>query len=154
MTRRFRPLLVSAFSCMSRTLALTVTRGALKLTNKRAYANTPPSYFDPDPWKYVNQMENRLPHVKVDKPKRDNRRGRREEDPRVLLSKSMSSVLRHNAAKVGLQMRADGYARLDDLVRTSSQSHLVFAEKATRTAWTAQVPRAEFRLDQGSRRRG
>ncbi|KZV90412.1 hypothetical protein EXIGLDRAFT_616970 [Exidia glandulosa HHB12029] len=59
-------------------------------------------------------MDGRLPQGP--KPKRENRRPRREDDPRVALSKSMSSVLRHNAEKFGLKMRADGYAKVDDLL--------------------------------------
>ena len=32
------------------------------------------------------------------------------------ISKAMSAILRHNAAKHGLQLRADGYISLDDLL--------------------------------------
>ena len=43
-----------------------------------------------------------------------------DNDTRVALSKSMASILRHNAEKVGLKMRSDGYARVDDLVSAAS----------------------------------
>lgn len=33
------------------------------------------------------------------------------------ISKSLSNVLRHNAAREGLSMRSDGYVRVGDLVR-------------------------------------
>ena len=46
----------------------------------------------------------------------------RDHEARVALSKSMASVLRHNAEKFGLKMRFDGYARLDDLVRAAFPS--------------------------------
>jgi RNA:NAD 2'-phosphotransferase (TPT1/KptA family) len=42
---------------------------------------------------------------------------RRNEDPDVVLSKTLSNILRHNAHKEGLDMRPDGYVKLDELVR-------------------------------------
>lgn len=45
------------------------------------------------------------------------RGGRANDSPEVRLSKSLSSILRHNAAKEGLEMRSDGYVRVDELVR-------------------------------------
>lgn len=41
---------------------------------------------------------------------------RRDEDPNVVLSKSLSGVLRHKAKDHGLAMDAEGYVKLDDLV--------------------------------------
>lgn len=37
--------------------------------------------------------------------------------PDVQLSKNLSSTLRHNAAREGLKLRADGYAHVNELVR-------------------------------------
>ncbi|KIM33103.1 hypothetical protein M408DRAFT_60312 [Serendipita vermifera MAFF 305830] len=42
--------------------------------------------------------------------------GRRNEDPDVQLSKTLSWILRHGAKKEGLEMRSDGYVRLDQLL--------------------------------------
>lgn len=42
--------------------------------------------------------------------------GRRNEDPDVQLSKTLSWILRHGAKGEGLEMRSDGYVKLDDLV--------------------------------------
>ena len=46
-------------------------------------------------------------------------KGRRREDesPDVKISKALSYILRHGAAKEGLKMRPDGYVRVDDIVR-------------------------------------
>ncbi|CAG8839621.1 6053_t:CDS:2, partial [Gigaspora margarita] len=44
-----------------------------------------------------------------------NRRG--DETPLVKLSKSLSYVLRHHAKDEGLDIREDGYVKLDDLVK-------------------------------------
>jgi 2'-phosphotransferase len=47
-------------------------------------------------------------------------RGRKRHDDKtdkiVALSKLLSKVLRHNAQKEGLNLQADGYVRLDELV--------------------------------------
>ncbi|TPX66382.1 hypothetical protein SpCBS45565_g04519 [Spizellomyces sp. 'palustris'] len=43
-------------------------------------------------------------------------RGRHTDDPIVRISKAMSYVLRHGAAKDGIPIRADGYVLVDDLV--------------------------------------
>jgi RNA:NAD 2'-phosphotransferase (TPT1/KptA family) len=42
---------------------------------------------------------------------------RRNEDPDVVLSKTLSNILRHNAHREGLSIRPDGYVKLDELVR-------------------------------------
>lgn len=43
-------------------------------------------------------------------------RQRREDPPDVKISKTLSYILRHGAAKEGLEMRSDGYIKVDDLV--------------------------------------
>ena len=43
-------------------------------------------------------------------------RQRREDPPDVKISKTLSYILRHGAAKEGLVMRSDGYIKVDDLV--------------------------------------
>lgn len=43
-------------------------------------------------------------------------RGRPDDSPDVQLSKTLSYILRHGAAKEGLTMRKDGFIRLDDIV--------------------------------------
>ncbi|KAK9760483.1 tRNA 2'-phosphotransferase [Basidiobolus ranarum] len=43
--------------------------------------------------------------------------GRQNDTPDVKLSKSLSFVLRHGAEKVGLNLREDGYASLEDLLK-------------------------------------
>ena len=43
-------------------------------------------------------------------------RQRREDPPDVKISKTLSYILRHGAAKEGLTMRSDGYIKVDDLV--------------------------------------
>lgn len=45
------------------------------------------------------------------------RHGPRDESPDVKISKTLSYILRHGAAKEHLVMRPDGYIRVDDLVR-------------------------------------
>ena len=51
-------------------------------------------------------------------------KGRRREDesPDVKISKALSYILRHGAAKEGLKMRPDGYVRVDDIVRLPAAS--------------------------------
>lgn len=44
------------------------------------------------------------------------RRGGRQNDPDVELSKTLSYILRHGAQREGLSIRSDGYVKLDDLV--------------------------------------
>lgn len=46
--------------------------------------------------------------------------GRREETPDVRISKALSYILRHGAAKESLTMRPDGFVRVDELVSLSS----------------------------------
>ena len=51
----------------------------------------------------------------------DNSRGgsrsnRRNDSPTVALSKQLSWLLRHHLDKSGLQVRTDGYVRVDDIV--------------------------------------
>lgn len=44
-------------------------------------------------------------------------RRREDESPDVKLSKTLSYILRHGAAKEGLKVRSDGFVRVDELVR-------------------------------------
>jgi RNA:NAD 2'-phosphotransferase (TPT1/KptA family) len=44
------------------------------------------------------------------------RNGRRNDSPTVALSKQLSWLLRHHLDNSGLQVRTDGYVRLDELV--------------------------------------
>ncbi|RGB28454.1 KptA family-domain-containing protein [Rhizophagus diaphanus] len=41
----------------------------------------------------------------------------RNDNPNVKLSRSLSNVLRHNAIKEGLNIRPDGYVKIDDLLK-------------------------------------
>lgn len=50
-------------------------------------------------------------------------RGRRDEPPDVRISKALSYILRHGAAKESLTMRPDGFVRVDELVRQHSHFH-------------------------------
>ena len=43
-------------------------------------------------------------------------RGRPKDSPDVRYSKTLSYILRHGAIKEGLDMRNDGFIRVDDLV--------------------------------------
>ena len=47
-------------------------------------------------------------------------RGLRTDSHSVQLSKTLSWILRHGAKSEGLAMRADGYVKIDDLVRSAS----------------------------------
>jgi 2'-phosphotransferase len=47
-------------------------------------------------------------------------RRREDESPDVKISKTLSYILRHGAAKEGLKLRPDGFVRVEDLVRTTS----------------------------------
>ena len=44
-------------------------------------------------------------------------RRREDESPDVQISKTLSYILRHGAAKEGLRLRPDGFVRVDELVR-------------------------------------
>lgn len=46
-------------------------------------------------------------------------RGLEKDSPEVRASKTLSWLLRHGAASEGLEMRADGYVKVNDLVRIS-----------------------------------
>ncbi|CAG8692416.1 13782_t:CDS:2, partial [Dentiscutata heterogama] len=48
---------------------------------------------------------------------RHSKKNRRDETPLVKLSKSLAYVLRHHAKDEGLDIREDGYVKLDDLLR-------------------------------------
>ena len=69
-------------------------------------------------------------------------RGRPTDDPDTRWSKTLSYILRHGAAKEGLQLRPDGFVRVEDLVspRVLSSSSAVLltrqggcADEATQT---------------------
>ncbi|KNC99511.1 tRNA 2'-phosphotransferase [Spizellomyces punctatus DAOM BR117] len=49
--------------------------------------------------------------------------GRHTDDPIVRISKAMSYVLRHGAAKDGIPIRADGYVLVDDLLKHPRLKH-------------------------------
>src|ERR1700694_5319454 len=61
-------------------------------------------------------------------------RGRRNDDPTVALSKSLSWILRHGLDKSGLNPRSDGYVRLDALVPP-------FCQTSTNVAHSSQIPK-------------
>lgn len=44
-------------------------------------------------------------------------RGLQRDAPEVRVSKTLSWLLRHGAVSEGLEMRVDGYVKVDDLVR-------------------------------------
>lgn len=48
-------------------------------------------------------------------------RGRLNDSPDTQLSKTLSYMLRHGAAKESLNIRADGFVKMDDLVRLTRQ---------------------------------
>lgn len=54
-----------------------------------------------------------------EKKKRNKMRGRMNDSPDTQLSKTLSYLLRHGAAKEGLKMRSDGFVKINDLVRDS-----------------------------------
>lgn len=49
-----------------------------------------------------------------------NARGRPNDSVDVRISKTLSYILRHGAQKEGLEMRSDGFIKLDDLVCSST----------------------------------
>lgn len=49
--------------------------------------------------------------------------GRREDTPDVRISKTLSYILRHGAAKESLTLRPDGFVRVDDLVSVFMPIH-------------------------------
>ena len=64
-------------------------------------------------------------------------RGSQHDSPEVRLSKTVSWILRHGAVQEGLQLRPDGYARVQDLVSIatlrSSQTQLIPTKVASAT---------------------
>ena len=52
------------------------------------------------------------------------RNRRRPQDPDVEISKYMSYILRHNAQKVGLDIRPDGCVKVDDFLELQKMKHL------------------------------
>src|SRR5690606_17353668 len=50
-------------------------------------------------------------------PRRDTRSRGNPRNPDMLISKALSSTLRHNAPKEGFKMRSDGYVNVADIVR-------------------------------------
>jgi hypothetical protein len=65
------------------------------------------------------------------------RQNNRNESPTVVLSKSLSWILRHGLDKSGLQARSDGYVRLDELVipqDKTNNSSLIPNSATTQTA--------------------
>lgn len=50
------------------------------------------------------------------RPRRNRRKGRREDNPNVRLSKKLSYVLRHGGVDAGLSIDDAGYVKLDDLL--------------------------------------
>ncbi|XP_038142526.1 tRNA 2'-phosphotransferase 1 isoform X2 [Cyprinodon tularosa] len=74
------------------------------------------------------------------------RRGRRgkEEDRDVRLSKSMSYVLRHGAAKMGLQLATDGFLYVEDLL-SHPQFHMYTSDDIERVVATNEKQRFKLR---------
>ncbi|KZP01573.1 phosphotransferase KptA/Tpt1 [Calocera viscosa TUFC12733] len=60
------------------------------------------------------------------KPK-SNLRGRPQDSEDVRISKTLSYILRHGAAKEGLKMRSDGYIKVDDLLARPKLKGVEFA---------------------------
>jgi hypothetical protein len=61
------------------------------------------------------------------------RRGGRQNDPDVELSKALSYILRHGAQREGLAIRSDGYMKLDDLVSAIPEAALHLEPKSLLT---------------------
>ncbi|PWA22312.1 hypothetical protein CCH79_00012560, partial [Gambusia affinis] len=70
--------------------------------------------------------------------KRGGRGKRSEEDKDVHLSKSMSYVLRHGATQMGLQMTADGFLFVEDLL-VHPQFHLYTLEDVERVVMDLEL---------------
>ena len=68
------------------------------------------------------QRGGKKPHKGSGGPPSNKLRGLPHDSPEVRLSKTLSWMLRHGAAQEGLQMRSDGYARVQELVSTSPES--------------------------------
>lgn len=80
---------------------------------------------DPSRSKPAGSSDN---NQKSDKPSGTRRQhGRREDTPDVRISKALSYILRHGAAKESLTIRPDGFVRVDELVRLAS----VFSDQYT-----------------------
>ncbi|GAO46773.1 phosphotransferase KptA/Tpt1 [Saitoella complicata NRRL Y-17804] len=62
------------------------------------------------------------------KPRTRGGRGRPNDSPEVQLSKSLSYILRHGAAKEGLEMREDGYVILKDILARPKFKNVTFEE--------------------------
>jgi len=58
---------------------------------------------------------------------RSNLRGRPQDSEDVRISKTLSYILRHGAAKESLQMRSDGYIKVDDLLARPKLNGVDFA---------------------------
>ncbi|CAG8467860.1 595_t:CDS:2 [Ambispora gerdemannii] len=59
------------------------------------------------------------------------RQERKKDDPTVRLSKTLSYILRHGAAKEGLQLRSDGYVKVDELLKLPKLRGKTFADIET-----------------------
>lgn len=74
----------------------------------------------------LNKREQRPP---VKKPTKDTLnkplRGRPRDQEDVRISKTLSWLLRHGAKSEGLNMRPDGYVRVQDLVSSARYAHLL-----------------------------
>lgn len=63
------------------------------------------------------QEGDQKPKPKEHNKKKSKLRGQATDDHDTRISKSLSYLLRHGAQKESLKMRADGFVRVDDLVR-------------------------------------
>ncbi|XP_053735820.1 tRNA 2'-phosphotransferase 1 isoform X2 [Synchiropus splendidus] len=72
------------------------------------------------------------------------KRGRREEDRYVRLSKSLSYVLRHGASQMGLHLSTDGFLYVDDLL-AHPQFHSYSLEDVQRVVDTNDKQRFKLR---------
>jgi hypothetical protein len=67
-----------------------------------------------------------------------NLRGRKDDQPEVRLSKTISWLLRHGAQGQGLAMRPDGYVRVKDLVSSFSVSSPSSLISSLLARWTIE----------------
>lgn len=70
--------------------------------------------------------------------------GRRPEPRNVKLSKTMSSILRHNAASAGVALTKDGFAAVEALLAAHSMARFGATVEDVRTVSPAQACASEF----------
>lgn len=78
-------------------------------------------------------------------------RGLDRDPPDVRISKTLSWLLRHGAQSEGLQIRTDGYIKVDDLVRRSLVSFSISNLSVLAAEPKIKSPKFDFNHDQGDR---